>query len=138
MAQALDSYQDCRSHCRRRHVHVSPAPPPWAAPLTEPVHRTVATVYLVAFLYYVLATELVKLLKPEEEEDEFQPLRAAVSLVCRAFLACRPPLIVQAPGMGMTYIYEPTEGGFVRPTGNMPVKAPAHRLTTSLDSHYAS
>jgi hypothetical protein len=40
--------------------------------------------------------------------------------------------------MGITYIYEPVGKGIVQPTGQMPTKAPTHRLTTSLDSRFAS
>jgi hypothetical protein len=43
----------------------------------------------------------------------------------------------KTPGMAMTYIYEPNGNGVVE-TGQMPTKAGSHRLTTSLDSRYAS
>jgi hypothetical protein len=91
----------------------------------------------VAFVYYVFATQLFKLFNPEESEDEFKPVkRKGVSLVCPEFDGdCADK---QTPGMGMTYIYEPVGKGIVQPTGQMPTKAPTHRLTTSLDSRFAS
>lgn len=47
----------------------------------ESVHRTLGTVCLVAYMYFVFASELVKILKPAEEEEEFLPLKKSVSLV---------------------------------------------------------
>jgi len=56
------------------------------------------------------------------------------SLVCPTRV---DPANAKTPGMAMTYIYEPNGDGVVE-TGQMPTKAPSHRLTTSLDSRYAS
>jgi len=97
------------------------------------------TICLVAFVYYVFATQLFKLFNPEEPEEEFKPIkRKGVSLVCVSLVLIYSGTDWQTPGMGMTYIYEPVGKGVVQPTGQMPTKAPTHRLTTSLDSRYAS
>jgi hypothetical protein len=89
----------------------------------------------VAFLYYIFATQLFKLFNPEEPEEEFRPLKPkGFSLVCPFQMEVANG---KTPGMAMTYIYEPNGDGVVE-TGQMPTKAGSHRLTTSLDSRYAS
>lgn len=90
-----------------------------------------------AFLYYIFATQLFKLFNPEEPEEEFRPLRPkGFSLVCHV-PSKKEVANGKTPGMAMTYIYEPNGNGVVE-TGQMPTKAGSHRLTTSLDSRYAS
>ena len=88
------------------------------------VHRKAAVICLAALVYYVLATELHDMLKPpDKDEKEPKINRRKIPIT---------------PGMGMTYLYEPTKLGGVKELQSIPVKAPSHRLMTSTDSRFAS
>ena len=76
-------------------------------------------------MYYILATELHDMLKPpDKDEDKEPPIKRK-----------KVPI---TPGMGVTYLYEPTRRGGVKELQSIPVKVPSHRLMTSADSRFAS
>ncbi|RXK37920.1 hypothetical protein M231_04809 [Tremella mesenterica] len=86
-------------------------------------HRGAAVLCLAALIWFVLATELGGMFDPKIDED-VEP-------------SFKKPQIPTTPGLGLTYIYEPSKGG-VAPTGAFPLRAPTNRLLTSLDNRYAS
>ena len=87
------------------------------------VHRKAAVIALAGLIYYVFATELANMLKPEENEEKEPPVRRKK--------------VPTTPGMAMTYLYEPTKKG-IKEYHSIPVSAPSHRLMTSEDSRFAS
>ncbi|WVO15653.1 hypothetical protein L204_103313 [Cryptococcus depauperatus] len=87
------------------------------------VSRALAVGCLLAWIYYVMVGQLNAMLEVKKEDEE-KPAKERKAI----------PI---GPGMAMTYLYEP-DGGNLKPTGNIPTKAPSNRLMTSLNSRYAA
>ncbi|AFR94785.2 hypothetical protein C343_02870 [Cryptococcus neoformans C23] len=87
------------------------------------VSKKVAVGCLMAWIYYIVVGYLTGLLAVPKDDEE-KPAKERKK-------------IPTTPGMAITYLYEP-DGNSVKPTGNIPTRAPSHRLTTTYDSRYAS